>query len=288
MAPESEHREGQPSPEGNNNKDVVPAGSHPGQTENKDGQPGTQGKEGQGKEGQGKEGQGKEGQGKEEGQQPGKGQGQGEGEGQGPGPQSGQPGGDPKTADQPPLDRPGTGPGQGHGSPNNSTAENHTDDPPTGGGNGEGTVPGGPGTSRDAHKAAPNFTFAIQQADELIDELRDESLEASTVLITPSDKHVLEVLHPDIHSPKPRNNIQVIASFERIRAPMDQLIALLRTELERSQRQYELTDQTQEKAPLAYSEAVADYFEQLSRDYQPAAPAPAPADPADANSVPTP
>ena len=142
---------------------------------------------------------------------------------------------------------------------------------------------GGGGSQGDNLRSANGLSDSPRterQAQELMADLRDETLEARVILVSPDSRQVLEDLHPDIHSPRPRNNIAIVASYERIRAPLDRLITLLRAEIDRSQRQHELTDQTQEKAPLAYGDAVADYFEQLSHDYRPSStPAPATPDP---------
>jgi hypothetical protein len=61
---------------------------------------------------------------------------------------------------------------------------------------------------------------------------------------------------------------QVVVMFGKIQAPLDAVIGLLQAELQRSERQYRLNDQSADKAPPAYREAVADYFERLSRDYK--------------------
>ena len=281
----------------------------------------TLGKDGKGKDGQGKgdgpgksnegKGQGDKGKGqgdKGKGQGSGKGQGdrpEGQGQGRSPGQGQGgesQPSGEPGTAGHPSAgpsgqsSSPNGAPGHGNGGRSSATdpASDGNADAPTshdspaddrakssraGGG-------GSPGDNPQSANGPGDSPRTERQARELLADLRDETLEARVILVSPDARHVLEELHPDIHSPRPRNNIAVVASYEQIRAPLDQLITLLRAEMERSQRQHELTDQTQEKAPLAYGDAVADYFEQLLHDYQPSS-TPAPVVPSDAAAVPS-
>jgi hypothetical protein len=126
-----------------------------------------------------------------------------------------------------------------------------------------------------------------REARELLADLHDETLEARVVLPGPDAGRVLEELRPDVRGSRSLDTVAIVASYARIRAPLDRLIALLQGKLERSQRQHELTDQNQEKAPPAYGDAVADYFEQLSRDYQPSS-SPAPADAPGAGTSPEP
>ncbi len=60
----------------------------------------------------------------------------------------------------------------------------------------------------------------------------------------------------------------VVMSFDKIQGPLDSMIALLRDRLQQAQRSHDLSDQSDTAAPPAYRDAVADYFEQLSRDYE--------------------
>ena len=271
---------GSPTAQG---KEPAPHGASPGEK--------SQAKAGQGKDGKGKDVQGKAAgqQGKGKGDK-GKGQGQGEGQGQGdkaasPSPGQGQ--GNGQGGEGLPTDGSATAASTSAEPPNHSAASGRASGQSRGG-HGATTDPGADETSDrggGGGGAAPNGDGSgRQQAQDLMADLRDETLDARTILVSPESREILEELHPDIHSPHPRTNGAIVASYERIRAPLDRLITLLQAELTRAQRQHELTDQTQEKAPLAYSNAVADYFEQLSHDYQPAA-TPAPADP---GAVPTP
>jgi hypothetical protein len=51
--------------------------------------------------------------------------------------------------------------------------------------------------------------------------------------------------------------------------PLTGVINSLQTQLAGMRRQFELASKEPAGAPPAYREAVADYFEQVSRDYQP-------------------
>ncbi len=262
-------------------------------------------KKGAGKAAQGKDGK-KDGSGqKGKGTGPGKGnngkdeKGEGQGQGKAPGQGGGQPSDASNTADQPssgqsspPAGSGGTG-GRGRGgqgSAAEASSERSMDASPStaddGKTSGSSNGDGSPGDAVRSNGGSSRRPPTERLARELMADLRDETLEARVVLVDPDAKQVLDELRPDIHSPQPRNNTAVVASYERIRAPLERLITLLRVELDRSQRQHELTDQTQEKAPSAYGEAVADYFEQLSRDYRPSG-TPVPETPADAGVTPT-
>jgi hypothetical protein len=55
-----------------------------------------------------------------------------------------------------------------------------------------------------------------------------------------------------------------------INPPLTGLINSLQTQLAAMRRPYQLAEEAASPAPPAYRPAVADYFEQVSRDYQPA------------------
>jgi hypothetical protein len=59
-----------------------------------------------------------------------------------------------------------------------------------------------------------------------------------------------------------------VFAYGKLNEPISTMINALRDQLQRTARQTELTDQNVEQAPPAYRDAVADYFERLSRDYQ--------------------
>ena len=65
------------------------------------------------------------------------------------------------------------------------------------------------------------------------------------------------------------------AVYGKLDEPLGKIINALRTALAQSSRQHELQDDEAEQAPPAYREAVADYFERLSRDYETAPQEPA-------------
>jgi hypothetical protein len=66
-----------------------------------------------------------------------------------------------------------------------------------------------------------------------------------------------------------------VIAYGRLSPDLNTIISLLQAQLAQSGRQHELSDQLAEQAPPAYRAAVADYFERLSRDYQPAQDPPA-------------
>ncbi|HEX8371913.1 MAG TPA: hypothetical protein VF585_03975, partial [Chthoniobacterales bacterium] len=57
--------------------------------------------------------------------------------------------------------------------------------------------------------------------------------------------------------------------------PLDEIIALLNKEADRSRREYSVVVRNPAEAPPIYRSSVADYFEQLSKDYEGAPPEPA-------------
>ena len=70
---------------------------------------------------------------------------------------------------------------------------------------------------------------------------------------------------------KPASNPQDFVPLAlEIDPPLTGLINSLQTELAEMRRQFELVAKDPVAAPPAYRAAVADYFEQVSRDYQPA------------------
>jgi hypothetical protein len=127
------------------------------------------------------------------------------------------------------------------------------------------------GVSGGAGLGPPTTAGAEEQrqqlALELVDDLREGTLDAMAVVPKSSALAKLrETLERVSHSGgSPRN---VVALASEISPPLGGLISVLYAELAHCQRQHELTDPQIEQAPAAYRPAVADYFEQLSRDYQ--------------------
>ena len=107
-------------------------------------------------------------------------------------------------------------------------------------------------------------------------DIRDEMVEAELILpLDPTIKVVNKLFWEDPHT-YVGPFTQVVAAFDKIDGSLDEIITLLRTQLQQTQRQHKLESQDPAKAPEAYRDAVADYFERLSRDYmntpQPEAP----------------
>jgi hypothetical protein len=63
-----------------------------------------------------------------------------------------------------------------------------------------------------------------------------------------------------------RHTIDPTTLFVKIDPPLEGLIEQLRAQVGRGPREYQLTDQGLDSAPPAYRDAVADYFERLSRE----------------------
>jgi hypothetical protein len=104
----------------------------------------------------------------------------------------------------------------------------------------------------------------------LLDELRLDDADARAA---ESDlvfvKKLDDVLRAAAESPagQPRDYAPLVLE---INPPLTGLIHALQTELAGLRRPFDLTSQDVAAAPPAYRAAVADYFERVSRDYQPA------------------
>jgi hypothetical protein len=108
-------------------------------------------------------------------------------------------------------------------------------------------------------------------ARELIDDLRVSALDAQAIAPKAPEVEKLRTALdsvPDVRTSATRSSVFLAP----VLPPLQGVIELLRNELRQSRRQYVLTDQNPDQAPPAYRPAVAEYFEQLSKDYQ-AAPA---------------
>jgi hypothetical protein len=124
-----------------------------------------------------------------------------------------------------------------------------------------------------AHARGPELSREDMQRAEgaqLLDELR---LDAADARAATSDlvyvKKLDEVLRAAGEKPatKPEDYVPLVLEID---PPLTGLIHSLQTELAGMRRQFELASQEAAPAPPAYRAAVADYFEQVSRDYQPA------------------
>jgi hypothetical protein len=123
------------------------------------------------------------------------------------------------------------------------------------------------------HARGPEMSRAeMRQAEgaQLLDELRLDDADARAA---ESDlvfvKKLDDVLRAAAESPagQPRDYAPLVLE---INPPLTGLIHALQTELAGLRRPFDLTSQDVAAAPPAYRAAVADYFERVSRDYQPA------------------
>jgi hypothetical protein len=105
-----------------------------------------------------------------------------------------------------------------------------------------------------------------QFAENLTQELREQTLDAMGVIPGTSELQQLRGVLKRHEITSPDGNLVAFAG--EIDPPMTRVILRLREELSLYQRHYQLTDQRVAQAPPAYRPAVADYFEQLSQDYQ--------------------
>ena len=250
-------------------------GNTPGQngkqTDQPGKEPGSQEAKGQGKDGPGKEQQGQKGEGQQQGQakqdQSGQGKdssGKEQGEGQG---QKGKEG---KQPGQTKEDQKGQGqgagettqPGEQSGSASGKKPDQNQGSP--GSQPGEDTSTTGGGTATHSDDTAKRESFA----GEVLEDLRQEIWESAAVVPPGNGVEGMRQVLSGQSSGTGGNFSQCVAAFEEIQPPLDNVITLLKAELQKSLRQHELIDQSAEKALPAYREAVADYFEQLSRDYK--------------------
>ncbi|MEO7934532.1 MAG: hypothetical protein ABIT76_15390 [Chthoniobacterales bacterium] len=152
---------------------------------------------------------------------------------------------------KPNSDQPGTGKdseGQGQGSE----------------GQGKGSEGQGQGQGGGGNGGSASTTQLDEFADQLMNELQQESLAVEDEVPQGS------ALHAAIKT-APRDITSGFGRFQKvypiIETPLQGAIALLRAHLQTMQRQYQLTTADPALAPAAYRGAVADYFEWLSRDY---------------------
>jgi hypothetical protein len=136
------------------------------------------------------------------------------------------------------------------------------------------TASAGTGGGQDelSHARAPELSRADMQRIEgadLLDELRLDSADARCM---PSNlifvKKLDELLRSQAAGPQiqPQEYAQL---YLEVDPPLSGIIHNLQTQLAGMSRQFELAAQDASATPPAYRAAVADYFEQISRDYQP-------------------
>lgn len=148
----------------------------------------------------------------------------------------------------------GTG-SEGKGQGSESQAENS-------GGTGE----GGAGSQRTT---APPESQREQFARDLLEDLREATDESYRYL--PDSKRQLDALRESVqraiqYNEKPGNGAAPL--YGSVEKPLNDVIGLLLAASQATERQFQLSDQSAEKAPAAYQAAVDDYFERLSRDYE--------------------
>ncbi len=138
---------------------------------------------------------------------------------------------------------------------------------------GQSATASGKPSGAPAQARAPEMSRADMQRAEgaqLLDELRLDATDGSAV---ESDmiyvKKLDQVLRAAGKQPvqDPKDFVPLVL---QINPPLTGLINSLQTELAGMRRQFELSSKETAPAPPAYRAAVADYFEQVSRDYQPA------------------
>jgi hypothetical protein len=108
----------------------------------------------------------------------------------------------------------------------------------------------------------------VRFARELLDDLRDDASRATAALpgAGPEIDQLRNVLDTSTElTQAPQSN--VIGTAQKLDAPIEGVILLVNAELQRIQRQHQLAEADPGEAPAPYRAAVADYFEQLSRDY---------------------
>jgi hypothetical protein len=106
---------------------------------------------------------------------------------------------------------------------------------------------------------------------EIVSDVRESVLEAVPAL--PQSLQLGELRQQIRESPIPgADGGNVTVFLEKIDPPLEDVIKLLRIEIAGNQRPYQLTEEEMAQAPAGYRLAVDAYFEQLSRDYQTAAP----------------
>ena len=315
--PQQANAPGQSSPGGNQPGDPKPdqpGGSKPGQEgkpgegkqgqgQQGQGQPGREpgkygqgpGQKGQGQPGQSPsqqgQGQAKAGQGQGQGQgQPGQGKGQGDGSGQGSGQQTARNGSGTGQSGASPQGRGGSSssPGGGTGQASGSRGHDDTDLGDTLH-RSVGEMQSGPISAGDEPSVKPTYTDHApadvrtrdpretreQFARELVEDVREAAQDA--VVVVPKSDALADVRATLRDVPLELHYRDEAALFSRIDPPLQGLIDSLHAAQQHARRDHSLTDGNLDLAPPAYRPAVADYFEQLSRDYDGAPPAtPAP------------
>ncbi len=180
------------------------------------------------------------------GEKPGEGQGEKEGDKAGEG-QGNKPGDQPGNAPSP---------GEASGSPGEGQSLGTGESKETGVGTGE-------GSSASEHGSAASEKE--QFATELLEEIEQSAREAEMVLPEPTGAK--QVIERTRRIRTDRSYTAIISLFHTLERPVDDLIRTLRTEVARQRRQHLIDERSDDDIPAAYRDAVAEYFEQLSRDF---------------------
>ena len=122
--------------------------------------------------------------------------------------------------------------------------------------------------TRDPQAAKEEF------ARELVEDIRESAQTAAAVV--PKSEALAEVQKALGDVPVELHLTDQAALFARLDPPLLGLINQLREGAPAARREHQLTEKNVDLAPPAYRSAVADYYEQLSRDYADAPPAPRP------------
>jgi hypothetical protein len=124
-----------------------------------------------------------------------------------------------------------------------------------------------PGTISRARGIQPTRgELRDQLGENLLHELNEQTLDAMGVAQGSKElQDVRAILRKNANTPPNTGN--VVAFAAEIDPPLSGLITVLRQQLTQYRRQHRLTDPQIAQAPPAYRPAVAEYFEELSRDY---------------------
>jgi hypothetical protein len=131
-------------------------------------------------------------------------------------------------------------------------------------GNSPGSSPGKNASSTSGGSGTGAGGFA----GEIISDVREGLFETAPML--PQSVQLAELRGQFLAAPDSgASSADEVAFLEKIDAPLEGIIKLLRAEVPDDRRPYQLTDDELSQAPAGYRPAVADYFEKLSRDYPP-------------------